>query len=71
MHDTAALEENGLATAFVASEVFEDAAAAQAKSLGTTPGVVLIPHPIQDRTDAEIVALADQALDQIVSTLTQ
>ncbi len=71
MHDTAALEEMGLATAFVASEVFKDAAAAQAKSLGTTPSAVLIPHPIQDRTDEEISALADSALDEIVSALTQ
>jgi hypothetical protein len=27
---------------------------------------VFVPHPIQDRTDDEMVALADAAVDEIV-----
>ncbi len=54
---------------FVASAVFEEAALAQAKSLGVEPTVVYVPHPIQDRSDAEIVLLADEALEPILRAL--
>ena len=59
-------------SAFVASTEFIDAAAAQATALGF-PDVarVFVPHPIQDRTDAEIRALADGALEEVLRTLTQ
>ena len=54
----------------VASSVFEDAAAHQAAALGQ-PDIrrVLVAHPIQDRTDEELRALARGALDQIMSRL--
>lgn len=56
---------------FVASEQFVDAAAAQSTSLGF-PAVarVFTPHPIQDRTDAEMTAYADAAFDQILASIT-
>ena len=56
---------------FVASEGFVDAAVAQSTSLGV-PSVarVFTPHPIQDRTDAEMVAYADAAFDAIVAGIT-
>lgn len=56
---------------FVASDQFVDAASAQSTSLGF-PAVarVFTPHPIQDRTDDEMVAYADAAFDQIVSKIT-
>jgi hypothetical protein len=31
---------------------------------------VLVPHPIQDRTDEELVALADGAYDAVVAAVT-
>ncbi len=31
---------------------------------------VFTPHPIQDRTDDEMIAYADAAFDQIVASLT-
>ena len=31
---------------------------------------VFVPHPIQDRTDAEMHALADAACDAIIAALT-
>ena len=31
---------------------------------------LFVPHPIQDRTDAEMAAYADQAFDGIVSMIT-
>jgi len=50
----------------VASAEFAAAATAQARSLGADPACVFVPHPIQDRTDGEIRALADAAADEIV-----
>jgi len=55
---------------FVASTEFEIAAAAQARSLGIEVARVFVPHPIQDRTDAEMQALADAAYDEIVAAVT-
>ena len=54
---------------FVATTEFVSAARAQAKGLGADPAGVFVEHPIQDRTDAELVALADKALDEIVASL--
>ena len=55
---------------FDASSEFVEAAAAQGKSLGFDPAACYVPHPIQDRTDAEIRALADAAFEEILSQLT-
>ncbi len=55
---------------FVASTEFVDAAAAQAEALGFDAARVFVAHPIQDRTDDEMRALADAALDEIVAALT-
>ena len=72
MHDIADLERRGIVGAFVASTEFIDAATAQAGALGF-PGVarVFVPHPIQDRTDDEMRALADDAVEAIVAAVTK
>lgn len=49
--------------------MFVEASEAQARSLGFDPGVVYVPHPIQDRTDDEMRALADQAFDQALALI--
>jgi hypothetical protein len=54
---------------FIASTEFEAAAEAQASALCFEPAVVFVPHPIQDRTDEEMVALADAALEDILEAL--
>ena len=53
----------------MASTEFIEAAAAQAKSLGFDPAVVFVQHPIQDRTDDEVRALADAAFDGILRNI--
>ena len=70
MHDISTLEARGIPSVFVASSEFRDAAQVQAAGLGFDPVGVFVPHPIQDRTDEEIVALADAAVDEIVRALT-
>jgi hypothetical protein len=71
MHDIIALEGRGIPSVFVASSEFRDAADAQGRALGFVPVGVFVAHPIQDRTDAEIRALADCAVDDIVRAVTQ
>ena len=56
------LDERGVPGVMVATTAFEDAAIAQSKSLGFVPAIVYVPHPIQDRTDAELDLIADDAL---------
>ena len=71
MHDISDLEIRGLPGVFVASEQFVTAAESQSKSLGyAAMARVFTPHPIQDRTDDEMVAYADAAFDEIVSQIT-
>lgn len=53
----------------IASSEFVDAASAQAAALGAQPARVFVAHPIQDRTDAELVALADRAFEEILRNL--
>lgn len=55
---------------FVASTEFVDAAEHQARSLGFPAARVFVPHPIQYRTDDEMRAHADAAVDAIVAALT-
>jgi alkanesulfonate monooxygenase SsuD/methylene tetrahydromethanopterin reductase-like flavin-dependent oxidoreductase (luciferase family) len=70
VHDTVNLEALGVPTVFVASTEFIDAADAQSAALGADPARVFVPHPIQDRTDDEIRALADAACDSVVRAVT-
>jgi hypothetical protein len=69
MHDIADLEGRGIPGVGVASTEFVEAAAIQSKSLGFDPALVFVAHPIQDRSDDELRALADAALDGILQRL--
>ena len=51
------------------STEFVDAAAAQSRALGMTPASVVVPHPIQNRTDAELHAMADAVVTQLEHAL--
>lgn len=70
MHDIADLEGRGLPAVFVASTEFREAAEAQSRALGFSAMRVFVPHPIQDRTDAEMRAYADASYDEIVRAVT-
>jgi alkanesulfonate monooxygenase SsuD/methylene tetrahydromethanopterin reductase-like flavin-dependent oxidoreductase (luciferase family) len=69
VHDIVGLESLGVPSVFAASTEFVDAVAAQSRSLGADPAAVYVPHPIQDRTDDEVRALADAAVDALLSAL--
>jgi hypothetical protein len=71
VHDAANLEARGLPTVVVSTEQFVTAAASQAAALGTEPAMVYTRHPIQDRTDDEMAAIAERAFEAIQRALIQ
>jgi hypothetical protein len=71
VHDIVDLESRGIPGVFVASSVFVEAAIAQSEALGMDPHRVFVAHPIQDRTDDEMRALAESAVDELLQNLTQ
>ena len=66
MHDIVDLERRGIPGMFVATVQFIDGAEVQATSLGANPDRVFVEHPIQDRTDEEMVAIAAAATEEIL-----
>ena len=62
-------DERGLPGAMIATTAFEEAAAAQSASLGFEPAIVYVAHPIQDRTDEELRAIADAALAPVLAAI--
>jgi hypothetical protein len=69
VHDIVDLEMRGVPGVVVASSEFVEAAESQASALGVDARRVFVPHPIQDRTDDEMRALADAALREILEAL--
>ena len=63
------LELRGVPTVFVATVEFIDGAERQAAALGADLARVFVPHPIQDRTDEEMRAIADAAFEELVAKL--
>ncbi len=71
MHDIADLESRGLVGVFLASAEFAEAALAQSTAIGLAVPHVLVPHPIQDRTDPELRALAEAAYPAVLAAVTR
>ncbi len=69
MHDTVDLELRGIPGVFVATVQFTDGAEIQARALGGDPAAVYVEHPIQDRTDEEMLAIADEAFERLLPSL--
>ena len=70
MHDGSNLDSNGVPALIVASTAFKQAAEVQSKALGYEPTIVWVPHPIQDRSDAELRRIADDVFHEIVAKMT-
>jgi hypothetical protein len=71
VHDIIDLEARGIPGVFVATREFVGGAEHQARALGADPAAVYVEHPIQDRTDAEMTAIADAAFEQVVAALVE
>ncbi len=59
----------GLPGVSVVTTEFRDAVAVQSKALGFEPAIVYVQHPIQNRTAAELAALADGAIESALASL--
>ena len=71
MHDTSDLEIRGIPSVYVATTEFVDAADAQAKALGFAHSPIYVEHPIQDRTDEEMVAIGEKVFGAVVAQLVE
>ena len=60
------LDGRGIPGGMIATTAFAQAARAQSDALGFEPAVIYVPHPIQDRSDAEIRTIADDAVDAVL-----
>ena len=61
------LESRGIPGGYVLSEEFREADLAQAKALGFAAMKVFVEHPIQDRTNEEMAAIADRAFAEVMA----
>jgi hypothetical protein len=70
LHDVLSFETQDRPAVLVASSVFEQAAADQARLLGA-PGLhrVFVPHPVQDRTDDEMRAMARAVAGEVLAAV--
>jgi len=69
VHDIVDLESRGVPGVYVATVEFIDGAEHQARALGADPAAIFVEHPIQDRTDAEMLAIADGAFEELLRQL--
>jgi len=63
------LDSRGIPGVSVVTTGFTDAVAAQSQALGFEPAIVWTPHPIQNRTAAELDAIADAAIEAALALL--
>lgn len=70
LRDVLSFEQIDKPAVLIASNAFEQAAEHQSKALGQ-PDIhrVLVPHPIQDRSDEELQQLARACVDQVLAEL--
>lgn len=64
------LDELGVPGTFVVTTEFRDAAEVQSKALGYRPGIVWVPHPIQNRTRDELREIAEAAIERVIEMIT-
>ena len=69
MHDIVELESRGIPGVFVATTHFVGGAEVQARALGADPAAVYVEHPIQDRTDQEMIAIADATVERLLTEI--
>ncbi len=68
-HDLNDLDLRGVPGVSVLTEEFRDAFAGQCERIGFDGASVFVPHPMQNRTTAQLHELADLALDEILAAL--
>ena len=64
------LDARGIPGVSIVTTGFTDAVIAHSKAIGFEPAIVYVPHPIQNRTAAELDQLADAAIESALDLLT-
>jgi hypothetical protein len=68
-HDLNILDKKGLPGVSVLTEEFRQAFEAQKSAIGLDAASVYVPHPMQNRTTAELHAFAEQSFDAILAAI--
>jgi hypothetical protein len=68
-HDLNDLDKKGLPSVRVLTEEFRQAFEAQKSAIGLDAAAVYVPHPMQNRTTAELHAFAEQSIDAILAAI--
>ena len=68
-HDLNDLDKKGLPGVSVLTEEFRQAFEAQKSAIGLDAVAVYVPHPMQNRTTAELHAFAEQSIDSILTAI--
>ena len=63
------LDSRGIPGINVVTTGFTDAVEVQSKALGFEPGVLYVPHPIQNRTADELKKIADDIVEPALAML--
>ena len=70
LRDVLEVERAGRPAVLVASSAFRDAAEAQSAALGQPQARrVLVPHPVQNRTDDELCEMAGAVVEELLGQL--
>ena len=68
-HDLVDLDRRGLPGVSVLTEEFRSAFATQCSAIGFDGASLYVPHPMQNRTTAELHRFAEEVFDEVVSAL--
>ncbi len=68
-HDLNDLDKKGLPGVSVLTEEFRQAFEAQKSAIGLDAASIYVPHPMQNRTTAELHAFADQSIGVILAAI--
>lgn len=68
-HDLNDLDKRGLAGVSVLTEEFRPAFAQQLGAIGLDAASIYVPHPMQNKTTAELHAFAEQSIDEILAAI--
>lgn len=68
-HDMFTLDARGIPGVSVLTEEFADAFEVQRRAIGFDGAAIFVPHPIQNRTRAELESFADRFCDDILSRI--
>ncbi len=68
-HDLSDLDRRGIPGVSVLTTEFRDAFARQCRAIGYGGAPVFVPHPMQNRTTAELHAFAEASVDEVLRSL--